>query len=109
MVQINGNKENVTLYITIGNSDDQLTQAEWSEFIMHVWLVLTDIAETIHGVWFSEPSRPYQNACWCVELPSTLERETLGMVLREAARRYRQCAITVAETRTTFIYASDGE
>lgn len=62
----------VNTYISIGNSDDRLTQSRWSDFISDVrGLLLTGEWRDrlqIHGEWFSAPDQPWQNANWCVEI-----------------------------------------
>jgi hypothetical protein len=55
----------VIVYISIGNSDDKLTQAQWHEFIR--WMDDLLVARTVHGRWFATPDVPWQSACWCIE------------------------------------------
>lgn len=57
-----------TLYISIGNSDDHLTQAEWAEYCAAVDSTLVHAATQVHGRWHSLPSDAVQNACWCIEV-----------------------------------------
>lgn len=98
-----------TVYISIGNSDDKLTQAEWSRYVHAVDTILLERSGRIawspivtrHGSWLSVPDDPWQNACWCVEIdrdPSDLKDE-----LRVEAQRYRQDSISWAEARTEFL------
>jgi hypothetical protein len=57
--------------ISIGNSDNRLTQEEWSAFIsnMRTMLVVDWAGQLqVHGEWFSGPDQPWQNANWCVEI-----------------------------------------
>ena len=107
-------------YISIGNSDDKLTQAEWCRFVGEVdGLVGACPQLTIHGRWFSAPDRPWQNACWCVEwcvefdphaVPPTAEGQDtclsiwLPTQLARLATKYRQDSISWARVvRTIFI------
>lgn len=79
-------------YISIGNSDDKLTQARWAEFVEQVSDTLHDHTYTRHGEWFSVPSAPWQNACWCVELlPQDAER--LKFALADDAKAFDQDSI----------------
>jgi hypothetical protein len=96
-----------TVYISIGNSDDRLTQAEWSEFCRDVDGLVRRYAE-VHGAWYSLPSTKWQNACWCVafEPRSSLKRSTMEE-LAVISKRYRQHSIAWAEAKTTFIEATD--
>lgn len=60
----------VTVYICIGNSDDKLTQEEWSDFIKDIRAFVIRQADHVWGEWFSAPDSRYQNACWGVEFSS---------------------------------------
>ena len=87
------------VYISIGNSDDKLTQAQWCEFVQTVEESLESYP--LHGVWFSRPDARWQNACWCAEIPAIapdLRRE-----LRQIAAEFNQDSITWAEARTEFL------
>jgi hypothetical protein len=55
-------------YVTIGNSDDKLTQREWACFQIDVSQILNDAGCLYHGEWNSHPTSIFQNACWCVEV-----------------------------------------
>jgi hypothetical protein len=63
------------VYVTVGNSDDKLTQARWSAFVTDVRKVLQASIDlggegrggAWVGAWFSDPGAPYQNAIWAVE------------------------------------------
>lgn len=96
------------VYISIGNSDDKLTQKQWSIFCIAVDLILRSTTH-IHGEWYSRSSSQYQNACWCVEFDphaqviahedaDTLEtQDYLVRRLRQLARRFEQNSIAWAE------------
>ena len=87
-----------TVYISIGNSDDKLTQADWSRFVHLVDELLDSRLISVHGRWFSSPRSPYQNACWCIEK----EKEPiLRRELGDLARQFRQDSIAWAEAPTT--------
>lgn len=57
-----------TVYITIGNSDNRLTQAMWSNFCDEISDLVTTVGLPVHGKWYSAPDSPYQNACFCAEV-----------------------------------------
>lgn len=85
-----------TAYISIGNSDDKLTQIEWATFYRRTNLAIRDFAQAIHGQWVSEPASAWQNACWCAEI----DRRHVGVLkaeLRQLAGEYRQDSIAWAE------------
>jgi hypothetical protein len=95
-----------TVYITVGNSDDKLSQNEWSAFVSSVRLVLRDEAQVMHGEWFSLPDSPWQNACWCVEFVE-YRLDRARMRLGKLAPAFRQDSIAWAEAPTVeFLGAS---
>lgn len=82
-----------TVYISIGNSDDKLTQKTWSQFVGDLDEVCSVFER--HGAWSSQSWSPYQNACICVVVPNAEVRE-LRNALRSLARRYSQGSIAMA-------------
>lgn len=103
-----------TIYISIGNSDDKLSQSEWSNFVTETDILLTPRrpeddphypVRHRHGNWRSLPDDPYQNACWCIEIDDDEEESTnfLWDELAQLAMVYQQDSITWAEATTEFI------
>lgn len=83
------------VYISVGNSDDKLSQEIWSFLLDDVVGRSMNHASNIHGIWFSEPRSRYQNACICVEVPG--ERlEALRWEMQHIARAYGQDSIAFA-------------
>lgn len=117
------------VYISAGNSDDKLLQAEWAEligFIDQILAVNKTVARPgrpgflppvepmvhVHGRWFAAPDTPWQSVCWCVEFDPTCEVVTadghrtslyddLRLRLAIAAKRWRQNSIAWAPTPLT--------
>lgn len=90
----------ITVYVSIGNSDDKLSQEDWSLFHGTVHRVLS--RWQLHGAWISESTSPYQNACWCVVLPDSEWTVTnVKQTLKAIASVYRQDSITWAEAPVT--------
>ncbi len=99
----------LTVYVSIGNSDDKLSQAEWHRFFVETGFRIRRAVEAgggqVHGQWVSEPASAWQNACWCAVLnPDSAEQ--LKMSLAHLAADFRQDSIAWAEAETTFIGAS---
>jgi hypothetical protein len=93
-----------TVYVSIGNSDDKLSQGEWSLFVATVRAIIQRGAARIHGTWFSEPDAPWQNACWCFEPPTDpADVEHMKFLLEEAAVMWRQDSIAWADAITQFV------
>jgi hypothetical protein len=89
----------ITVYVTIGNSDDKLSQKEWAAFQMRTHLYLDGYATTMHGSWHSNPGAAWQNACWCVEIPDGRVEEAKS-ALHLLAREFRQDSIAWAVAPT---------
>lgn len=93
------------VYISIGNSDDKLTQWHWAAYFSDVAVAIRRAAAAgaVHGQWASEPASAWQNACWCVEL-NTDSAELLKLRLAEIAENFRQDSIAWAVApKTEFI------
>jgi hypothetical protein len=89
----------ITVYASIGNSDDKLTQRRWSEFADLFVTIIRAHAEQVHGVWYSRPDAPWQNACVCFEIGD--DEIPLRMELAHLAVEYEQDSIAWAEVDTT--------
>lgn len=96
----------VNAYISIGNSDDKLSQQEWSRFIEVTRDFLTGNRGNhlggqvwqIHGEWYSRPDHPWQNANWCVEINEEDTYYLYGQ-MAEHAKIHRQDSIAVTVGR----------
>lgn len=94
----------MTVYISIGNSDDKLPQKEWTQFIVAILARIKPLASAAHGEWFSAPQAPWQNACWCLEFPDDPAVLTeVREVLAEIRDEFRQDSIAFAIAETEFI------
>lgn len=49
------------VHVTIGNSDDRLTQRAWSAYVHDVTTVVRDYCSEIYGVFASDSVSCYQN------------------------------------------------
>lgn len=87
-----------TIYASIGNTDDKLTQSKWAEFVGDFRKGMLALADQVYGVWLAEPSSPYQNACIAIETDVVL---TLKAMLAAMARDYGQDSIAVATVTST--------
>jgi hypothetical protein len=91
-----------TVYISIGNSDDGLTQQRWSRFVIAVAAEVASMGK-LHGSWFSNPAGPWQNACWCVEFATEEQADEAKGVAAGIATEYGQDSIAWAVAETEFI------
>lgn len=92
----------LTVYVSIGNSDDKLTQARWSVFWEQVNSEVRGRARQVYGDWLSLPNAPYQNACIAFAVDRG-DAAPLKKHLRDLAALYGQDSIAWAEARTEFI------
>ena len=94
----------ITVYISIGNSDDRMTQRDWNGYFRDVEALLQPggwkVVRTIHGAWQSPSAAPWQNACWCVELDQA-DKGQLQADLRRIAISRKQDGIAWAEAPVT--------
>ena len=90
------------VYVSIGNSDNKLTQREWANFIEDIDIVVARYTDSPHGRWFSAPDSAYQNFCVCLEIDPA-DVEDFKIDLGHLCRRYKQDSIAWAEAETEFI------
>jgi hypothetical protein len=85
--------------VQFGNSDDRLTQREWSELVAAVSRVVNvevlDHGGGLHFFGTAPADAPWQNACWVVELPpgdgaATRAAHALKRELATVAHTFRQ-------------------
>jgi len=102
-----------TAYISIGNSDDKLSQAEWHRFYITTNRAVREAAAhqggAVHGQWVSEPASAWQNACWALQLPTEPAHvRRLRIRLRKIAREFSQDSIAWATAPETELLSPDG-
>lgn len=97
----------MAVYIAIGNSDNRLTQEQWSNYFHEVDLLVHSSVPHVHGTWLSPSESPYRNACWGFEVREDgyWDRHRFVYVLREIAGRYGQESIAWNESETVFLPA----
>ena len=57
-----------TVVIQIGNSDNKLTQSEWSNFVKAMKLTIENVCQRTHFFGGSTTFDPWQNVCWVIEM-----------------------------------------
>jgi hypothetical protein len=94
--------KNSQVFISIDNSDDKLTQAEWGEFCDELKGIIILNADIIYGVWHSLPNSKYQNMC----ISFKHFRGNLPIIKEELAAlctKYNQDSIAFSYAKTTMI------
>lgn len=89
-----------TVYASIGNSDDRLTQARWCELFRKFIALIRAHSTAVYGEWVSPSAGPWQNACAGFEVARG-EADTLRRLLGSLAAEYAQDAIAWAEVSAT--------
>lgn len=92
----------ITVYVSIGNSDDKLSQAEWAKFWGETQAAVCAFADRILGEWLSAPASPWQNACTAFEVERGRVPDLRARLARLTAR-FRQDSIAWAEAQTEFV------
>ena len=91
-----------TVTICIGNSDNKLTQQEWSNFIERVYVVMCDRSVAVHFSGFSAGDSPWQNVCWVAEVAKE-DIEPLRAELKNVRERFKQDSVAFTAGETEFI------
>lgn len=86
-------KELITGYVGISNSDDRLSQAKWAAFNYRVEGIVRYSAVTVEGAWVTPSVSPFQEALWCVRIIRD-DIEPMLVELRKAAFDYQQQSIS---------------
>lgn len=91
-----------TVVVQIGNSDDKLTQKEWSLFCAETELAVRKHCEQIHFYGGSPWNTPWQNACFVAEIkPEAIESFCQEITIIRGDSQQDSVAVTFGET--TFI------
>jgi len=92
-----------TAYVSIGNSDDRLTQVRWHAFRQLVLSAVHNSCTRVYGDWVSESGAQWQNACIAFELEDK-DIDGLKAELASLAHEFQQDSIAWALVpRTEFI------
>lgn len=62
-----GSESKMYMVVSVGNSDDKLTQKEWNRFVEEMIDLLGDVGK-VHFFGGSSTFAPWQNVAWIVEL-----------------------------------------
>jgi hypothetical protein len=91
-----------TATVCIGNTDNKLTQQEWSDFCGSVSADVGMFATEVFFKGFSNPDSMYQNACWVFSiLPNRISG--LQANLKHVRSVYKQDSVAFVIGSTEFI------
>jgi flagellin-like hook-associated protein FlgL len=97
-----------TIIIQIGNSDNKLTQKEWSEFVDEINNIINLFSDGIHFFGGSNTWSPWQNVAWVFVLKETIWfnvpiETTLKNTIHNISVKYKQDSVAWTEGITDFI------
>lgn len=95
------NAKEISVVIGIGNTDNKLTQQEWSAFVDGIDGI-AKFAGKVHFMGGSPNWMPWQNATWILEVWNN-DLPILRKLLAEEAKRYRQDTIYLLAGEPEFI------
>jgi hypothetical protein len=90
-----------TLTVLIGNSDNKLSQSEWSYFCKELQRIVSDYGQ-IHFFGFSNPDSPFQNACIVAVISERWDSEVENL-LEKLKVKYNQDSIAIVWGDTQFL------
>ena len=92
----------ITVSLQIGNSDDKLTQLQWSDFVTVIGNIIQMHKGEIHFFATSEGSQPWQNAAWIFNV-SENSLKILQKHVTETRKDFKQDSVAWLEGITVFI------
>jgi hypothetical protein len=93
-----------TVTIQIGNSDDKLTQLEWSNFVDMVDKAICGFRGVPHFAGGSATEKPWQNYCFVFELDEDpLITKSFQRQLKDLRAQYKQDSVAWVEGITLFV------
>ncbi len=84
----------VAICISAGNTDNKLTQLEWSELVRDLSFAISDYEVARHFFGGSETYAPWQNVCWICTIEEQNIQE-LKNTIGKIRALYRQDSVFV--------------
>jgi hypothetical protein len=94
-----------TVTVQIGNTDDKLTQRDWSDFAHAVHGSITELSHQLHFSGGASPIASWQNWAWVFEIDDEVIPLLKSRLGRYAAM-YNQDSIAWTEGVTQFVEAT---
>lgn len=91
-----------TACVLIGNSDNKLSQIEWSYFISAVYETLVRFCKQMHFRGYSPSDSSYQNACWVFTIDPN-EIQDMREALSPIGKEFNQDSIAIVIVNTEFV------
>jgi len=91
-----------TVIIQIGNTDDKLPQAGWSNYVDAVRFEIGFFQVEIHFIGFSPADAHWQNACFVVN-SSDEQLDLLKKGVTRIRKAFKQDSVAWTEGKTEFV------
>jgi hypothetical protein len=91
-----------TATVIIGNSDNKLTQQEWSQFVGSTFRIVDNFATQVHFSGGPDTASRFQNFAWVVVIDDA-DLERLKTALKHCREAYRQASAALVVGETQFI------
>lgn len=92
----------MTIVVQISNTDNKLSQSQWSEFVRALRKAIQDSTQHVHFEGGSPWDAPTQNACWVADHRAETELQ-LFTQLTNIRKIYLQDSVAVTIGETEFI------
>lgn len=92
-----------TITIQIGNSDNKLSQEDWSAFAIEVNQLIDNNAANVHFFGCPPAWLPWQNIAWVIQFDDAVVEENFKKRLTEIRQKYEQDSVAWTEGETQFI------
>ena len=92
-----------TITVGIGNSDNKLTQKEWSMFVSEISCAIHIFAKEIHFRGGSSSIEEWQNYAWIFVVTNDQMEKLIKNKIKAIREFYRQDSVAWTEGETVFI------
>ena len=87
--------------LQIGNSDNKLTQNEWSHFVHGIQQCVAECGIEIHFFGTSQGDAPWQNACWvCSVIEPDIDKFQEEVTRIRKSFRQDSVAVVIGDVRS---------
>lgn len=91
-----------TVVVQIGNSDDKLSQKQWSMFSREIVAAIKNYSQIMHFGGASDSFEQWQNACFVIDCTDE-DIPYLRQSLTTVRKRYNQDSVAIMTGETEFI------
>lgn len=93
----------MAITIQIGNTDNKLTQQDWSKFVKETRNLIIQCAEIAYFDGGSISDAPWQNHCFVFDMKTDFDPNYFIKTMKEISRRYNQESVAYNSSETEFI------